>query len=83
MMEWTVTCGMLVRQVLHCYFHFVDLHPHAGALGEQVDIAARTEIKMLCEFVEEGVTCSIFFFIFPFVHTHMSAILTLMCFGSS
>lgn len=70
---------MLVWQVSHWYFHSVDLHPNADALGKQVDITARAEIRMLGEFVRgsEGIRYSIFF-----VHTHMSAILTLMCFRS-
>lgn len=34
---------MLVWQVFHWYFHTIDLHTHAVALGEEVDIAARAE----------------------------------------
>lgn len=44
---------MLVRQVLRWYFHSVDLHPHVGDLGEQVNIT-RAEIRSLCESVTIG-----------------------------
>lgn len=49
--EWRVTCGMLVWQCFRWYFPSVDHHPCDDALGEQVDITAGADRKMLCEFV--------------------------------
>lgn len=48
------TCGMLVWQVFHWYFHSVDFHTHIGALGEHVNISARVELERFCKFVHVG-----------------------------
>lgn len=71
------TYGMLVWQVADGYFHSIHFHKHV-VVQVNITTSAGKKKHLFCDL--EGEYNSLTFFI---KDTHMSAILTLMCFCSA